>query len=586
MRKKLSHQISNVLTVISLCLLTMFFFYEESKAVENLLHHSEDRQVVVFYSSATGEIDEHQRLLDMALHSFTNDVLWVPIEHAKREHFQNKTHLVYYGQTITSIPPEMNQWVQEFDGEVLAIGYNVHPFSEVFNFIEVGFPQTITELFVNEDYESRHETYPVPVLNVSVGRNQTVDIHSSGGDGSRHFPMYVQKDQYHYFASPRIDKPFSIYFSNVLVEFFNHDYRDNHYGYLRLEDIHPLVNPEHLMAIAEELKHLEIPYMMAVIPVYTHPETGRQYHFSDSPEVLEALLYMQDHGGSVVLHGYTHQFRQSETGEGFEFWDVENEMPIYHDADTEDPVLYEEEDFINPSDYDDYVEQNHTFEREYIESRITRGVQELVNFGLYPLAFEAPHYTMSQHGYEVLSDYFSTYVGQLQLSDEKWEIMDTTPLPTTPDFLHGMTLLPETIGYVQPDAEQPVQNVMNEVEFYQSVDSSLIGGFYHPYIELKYFDDFSDELLKREDITWIDLKDYQNHVEVEHVTIQSGEGEIEVEIDRTKLLTTSIEFPAYHLRNLAQSYAWVIAGISGGTVFVFIGLIFFQVIRRKIREED
>ena len=31
---------------------------------------------------------------------------------------------------------------------------------------------------------------------------------------------------------------------------------------------------------------------------------------------------MQDDGAAIIMHGYTHQFYDSETGEGFEFWDV------------------------------------------------------------------------------------------------------------------------------------------------------------------------------------------------------------------------------------------------------------------------
>ena len=89
------------------------------------------------------------------------------------------------------------------------------------------------------------------------------------------------------------------------------------------------------------------------------------------------------------------------------------------------------------------------YEKEYIETKITSGIHELVKYGLYPLAFEAPHYTMSQNGYKILSEHFSTYVGQVQLSDKDWEIMDTALYSTSPTFFNGMQLLPETMGYVR-----------------------------------------------------------------------------------------------------------------------------------------
>ena len=86
--------------------------------------------------------------------------------------------------------------------------------------------------------------------------------------------------------------------------------------------------------------------MVAVIPIYTDPESGETHTFADSPELLKTLKEMQRDGGSIVLHGYTHQFRSSETGEGFEFWDVENNTPIYSPAD-EPFILQKEENFAS-----------------------------------------------------------------------------------------------------------------------------------------------------------------------------------------------------------------------------------------------
>src|SRR5699024_10990440 len=146
----------------------------------------------------------------------------------------------------------------------------------------------------------------------------------------------------------------------------------------------------------------------------------------------------------------------------FEFWDVENQMPIYHGPE-EEVVQLSVDDFESQEKYEAHQSANEEYERRYIENRLTRGVQELANYGLYPLAFEAPHYTMSQNGYQVASNIFSTYVGQIQLSDENWEIMDTTPYATQPTMLNGMVLLPETIGYVRPEADEREQAMLDSV---------------------------------------------------------------------------------------------------------------------------
>lgn len=65
-----------------------------------------------------------------------------------------------------------------------------------------------------------------------------------------------------------------------------------------------------------------MPYMITVIPVYKDPDTGKIIHLKDKPELVNLLRSMQDDGAAIIMHGYTHQFYDSETGEGFEFWDV------------------------------------------------------------------------------------------------------------------------------------------------------------------------------------------------------------------------------------------------------------------------
>ncbi len=67
---------------------------------------------------------------------------------------------------------------------------------------------------------------------------------------------------------------------------------------------------------------------MTVIPVYKDPDTGKTVHLKDKPELVDLLRSMQDDGAAIIMHGYTHQFYDSETGEGFEFWDVKTDQPI------------------------------------------------------------------------------------------------------------------------------------------------------------------------------------------------------------------------------------------------------------------
>lgn len=489
-----------------------------------------DIHILVIFSSNDGNIDENQRILDMALGHFSGNITFVNSENMEESDLSGITHLVYYGETEEDLPNDIPNLVSSFDGPTMAIGHNVKQLGDHFSFVETGesTEQTINEIAYMDDEEKTREIEPEYIIDAKLDDDAEVLAQGSGNQGE--FPLIAHRDDKYYVATDTLLPPYSVYFSQALNTMFHTDPSNETPAYLRLEDVHPLVDPESLMAIAEELKERDIPYMIAVIPIYTDPETGKEYRFEDMPEVLKVLKYMQENGGSVVLHGYTHQFRQSETGEGFEFWDVENEMPIYHGPD-EEVVNLSEDDFESREAYETYMEENRHFERAYIEDRLTKGVQELANYDIFPLAFEAPHYTMSQNGYAVTSEFFSTYVGQAQLSDEEWEIMNTTPYASKPDFLNGMFLLPETIGFVQPELDDPVGNMMASAELYQVPDGGMIGGFYHPYLGEEGFIELVDEMENIPNLEWIDLKEIDNTVEVENVTIVSSNGEIDANVD-------------------------------------------------------
>ncbi len=534
---------------------------------EDVVKLDDNADVLVLYSTEDWEVDENIRLLDLSLGHFTTQIEYKNVHDLTNIDLEEKTHLFYYGHIKEKLPDELTQLVNRFDGPTMAIGYNIDQLGEKYSYLTAGGERTITKIKYVGDRKKTRDINPNMIFETVLEEEAEVLVEGKGQEGS--FPLVMRKDQNYYLAADSFDRPYSVYFSQVLNTFFDRETSAKTPAYIRLEDVHPLSDPKRLRAVAEELTKRDIPYMIAVIPVYTNPETGKRHHFEDHREILEILRYMQDNGGSVVLHGYTHQFRASETGEGFEFWDVENEMPIYHGPD-EKAVRLSKEDFKTEAEYETALVEKKAFEREYIEERLTRGVQELVNYGLYPLAFEAPHYTISQNGYKVASDHFSTYVGQVQLSDERWEIMDTTPYASKPTILNGMTLLPETIGYVQPEAKEPVRDMMEAVDFYQVVEGGMIGSFYHPYLGLEGLQELLDKMEQIDNIEWIDLKEMENTVAVDNVLIQSGNGEVEVEVNRLGLLTTSFDFIKYHIKEVVIVLTWIIAVIGITAVVMFV----------------
>lgn len=568
--------------VTVLILLNTLFLLLGAKTVyaieEEVMKVDPEVNVLVLFSTEHWEVDENIRLLDLSIGHFTNEIEYRNVHDLDQLAIEEKTHLFYYGHIEEELPAEVAELATNFEGPMLTIGYNTEQLGERYAFLTVGEKMTITELEYPGDPQKTRSIDPNIVFETILDEGTETLVEGSGSQGR--FPLIMRKEKTYYLAADSFDRPYSVYFSQMLNTFFETEPTRKTPAYIRLEDVHPLSDANRLRDAAEELAKRDIPYMIAVTPVYTDPESGRRFHFENHREVLDVLRYMQANGGSVVLHGYTHQFRGSETGEGFEFWDVENEMPIYHGPD-EEVVKLSAADFQTEEEYEAFMSENKTYERQYIEERLTRGVQELVNYGLYPLAFEAPHYTMSQHGYEVTSEYFSTYVGQIQLSDERWEIMDTTPYASQPTILKGMRLLPETIGYVQPDAEEPVAGMMESADFYQVVDGGMIGAFYHPYLGLAGLQELLDEMEKIENIEWIDLKNMENTVAVEHVTIQSGEGVVKTDVNRLGLMMTSFDFINYHIKEIVILLTWIIAVIGVTAVLMFISFTIYLTGKRR-----
>mgnify|MGYP001190345364 CR=1 FL=1 len=522
--------------------------------------------VLVVFSSKNGEIDHHQRMLDMLLGRFTHDITFKASTSVEEKDVQTADYLFYYGEQKEVLPESFVRIVTHFKGKMVAIGHNVEQLGDNFSFVEQVPIKAVIERISSADHPQKHFSInPSAIMNINLPENELTETILIGKKDHLSYPLFVRQQGNYYFASSDLRPPFSIAFAEGLHDVFTEDVsraeqQSKNPGYLRLEDIHPLVDPDHMMEIARILKEKDIPYMVAVIPVYTNPVTGKQYHFSDSPELLKVLKYMQDNGGSIILHGYTHQYRQSETGEGFEFWDVEHNMPIYH-GHVDRVVAKTADDFTSVEAYEQYMNERKAFERKYIEERLSRGIQELANYGLYPLAFEAPHYTMSQHGYEVAAEYFSTYSGQLQLSDENWEIMSTAPYVTRPTFLQGMLLLPETIGYLQPENPQAIEQMMDRAHQYMFVRDGMVAGFYHPYLGVELFHELIEQLTQL-DVSWIDLKQLDHHVRADHVEIRTEHGEIIVDMNRWKLFMDSLDLLYYHIGVYLKRFTWLMAMIG------------------------
>ncbi|MEW6622989.1 MAG: polysaccharide deacetylase family protein [Bacillota bacterium] len=381
--------------------------------------------------------------------------------------------------------------------------------------------------------------------------SEEVVVYGKVSDGKRVYPLMANWKNYWFMSGLDTSGVKYLVFSDVLHEIFGEYHSEYRKVYLRIEDVSPISSPKNLMEIADYLYSKKIPFIIVLIPAYINPETGVEASITDKPEVIEAVRYMVERGGTVVLHGYTHQHYKEETGEGFEFWDAFEDRPLN----------------VNYADY--------------VGERVLKGIEICLENGLYPLAFEPPHYAMAQDGYRELKKYFSTVIGQLQTTDRRFA---SVPLPyEVRDTKRFNRFLPESLGYVELDGSYGVENILNNAGKLLIVRDAVTGVFFHPFMDMEYLEQIV-EGLESMGYVFADLGKEDNWVRIGEHYIRSIEGNILYEgpllkKEKTKSGVKEEEKKSAFHRSV-EIIATFLAVFVGVNILRFI-IIFFKVKKRQ-----
>ncbi|UHA74407.1 polysaccharide deacetylase family protein [Paenibacillus sp. 481] len=339
---------------------------------------------------------------------------------------------------------------------------------------------------------------PIGKLNVAA----STQVYAQASDGITTYPLVVRDGNVWQVASQQLYGAVGRIVADVLHDFLGQPHTEQHEGFIRIEDVHPLVDPTALRQIADEMASRDLPFLVAVIPSYVDPKTQAQVELQDKPQLVAALRYMVERGGSLVMHGYTHHF--GHTGNGSEFWDVERDAPIANDE-------------------------------PYTIDKLERGIAAMTANGVPPLAFEPPQYSMSQHGYSLSARYFSTLAAPLQLTDYTYSAMHDVPYELQ-RTRYGLRVLPETLGYVADTPEGEVGAIVANFNQLQLVRDGFAGVSFHPFLPLERLQELLDRI-EQQPIRLIDLKADVHEVRSDFVTIRSdGQGGVHVNVtDEAKL---------------------------------------------------
>lgn len=271
-------------------------------------------------------------------------------------------------------------------------------------------------------------------------------------------------------------------FADVLHEILGIHHRANHRAVVRIEDVHPLLSPTRLRQVADLCKSLGVPFSVCVIPVFRDPAGAyndgvrQTVLMTDKPKFVAALRYMQQCGGQLVLHGYTHQYGNvlnpvsGATGDDVEFYrqtvNAKGEVisaPVPHDS------------------------------AQWAKARVVQAQRLLAQCHLRAVAWNTPHYLASATDYRQFAKMFSLFVdhGQYYVTDQAGVLHsdDQTP-PYVLRDLYGCLRIPENLGFLKFESDgedDPIQkpiDLMHKAQANLTVRDGWASFFYHCDIDL------------------------------------------------------------------------------------------------------
>ncbi|MEZ0164759.1 DUF2334 domain-containing protein [Kineococcus sp. LSe6-4] len=257
-----------------------------------------------------------------------------------------------------------------------------------------------------------------------------------------------------------------------------------HRALVRIEDVGPDADPAELRAVVDYLSSQRVPFSVAVYTRYVDPQgvfsggAPQDYTMTQRPAVVSALKYARSKGGTLLMHGWTHQFGTTPnpydgvSANDFEFF-------LAH-VDATDRVVY-----------DGPVPPDST---AWCTARLDAARMQFSAAGLgTPTIFEFPHYAGSPTDYRAVAARFSTrYERGLYFGGLLTGGVDTTRLngqyfPYPVRDLYGTKVVPECVGNVEPEpfnthpARLPADLVAT-AEANLVVRDGFASFFYHPYL--------------------------------------------------------------------------------------------------------
>ncbi|CAN7554223.1 DUF2334 domain-containing protein [Trinickia sp. LjRoot230] len=300
-------------------------------------------------------------------------------------------------------------------------------------------------------------------------------------------PYIMRSGNFWYFA----DMPFSyigpmdryLVMCDVLHDILNTGAPVSHRALVRLEDLDAFTTTSSMKQLSDYLFSKRIPFTMATIPLYTDPNgyynggVPETIHLAQAAGLKSSLTYALARGGSIVMHGYTHQYdatpnlQNAVSGSDFEFWYAVQNRPVDEDS------------------------------QQWAAQRLTNGLAEFANNGFKVLGWGAPQYQESPLAAAAVAAQFPTTFQRAVYytatnphlgtgaANQDFSAGQFFPYIINKDY-YGQRIIPENLGSIQYNIcnvdqfsciAYTWQQVLANAQYALLVRDGFASFFFHPY---------------------------------------------------------------------------------------------------------
>jgi uncharacterized protein YdaL len=297
------------------------------------------------------------------------------------------------------------------------------------------------------------------------------------------------------------DSPFSyasendryLVFADLLHDILGVNHPEDHRAMIRIEDINALSDLRQLSTTLNVLDKEHVPFSFGFVPAYINPHERIELRLSDRPAVVNMLKKYVAHGGTPVLHGFTHQYR-GVTTDDYEFWDDLGDRPVRGDSEA------------------------------FVSRRLEEAIRESMSDGIYPVTWETPHYAASALDYRVMRRFFST-VFERRLVANSLGSDQFFPYPVVD--IYGQYIIPETMAYV-PIENPEIGPLLDNADAEHLVRDGYASAFFHPFMNPMLLQKLI-EGIKARGFHFVDLKTFPNTVDATGRIIATSDGPVKID---------------------------------------------------------